>query len=590
MSSILVVDDMAIFRDPIAASLRLAGYTTFCAMDGLTGLALLRTQHPDLVLLDVAMPGMDGISFLRALRRDLSATNTPVILLTALADPKIMIEAAKLGVRDYLLKSQFSLADLNDRIKRLLGAKSVPPAPPEAAPSDGSGQDPEPAMTDIVPPPGNDGPGPEPFVPEKLVPLLNRYQCVSRVEACMAGKTLSGAVADVLMLASRPSAELKDLSGLIARDPVLSVRVLQMANSAAFYSRRGTVTTIPDAVKNIGASNVRNIAASVGIFDSMPASSPDGFNPILCWQHSFAVARLCEGFITPTALQKAGVAYLVGLCHDLGEIMFRTQFEREYKAVLDEQERSGAALEDIERRLLGMTHIDILKVILKCIGLPETIRDPILQFQKSGKYTDEQTAVSRALAMAEAYANGLLLVSSDSSLISPISEKDWLALSGQTRLAVPDGEGIRSQVQCLTAILSRMNPADQATLMKSPPKKIEARIWLARDSAYCTADPVATALCEFANVELHAYLPTPDEINNYSALVVEGRGRNTPNWNRAAIESSLKGNPQLPLLWFIQDGTAMPGNLPFEPVQAASLRAIKTFIGKVDPAARRAVA
>jgi hypothetical protein len=336
-------------------------------------------------------------------------------------------------------------------------------------------------------------------------------------------------------------------------------------------------------VKNIGANNVRNIAASVGIFDAMPASSPDGFNPIRCWQHSFAVARLCEAFVIPTAPAEAGVAYLVGLCHDLGEIMFRTQFEQEYKSVLDEQQRTGAALEDIEVRLLGMTHTDILKVILKCMGLPETIRNPIERFQKNAKSMGEQPVVSRALALAETYANGLLLASSESSLISPITSKDWAGLSGPTKLAAPDGEEIRSQVYCLTAILSRMNSAD----LKSPFKKAKSLVWLARDPMFSSADPLATALGELANVEIHDRLPTPAELNNFSAFAIEGRGKNIPGWSWPDIENSRKASTHLPLLWLVNDAAEAPNEPGVEPVQAVSLRAIQTFVSVQSKASGR---
>jgi len=608
MSTILIVDDMAIFRDPIAASLRLAGYKTLVAKDGAAGLQELRTHHPDLVLLDIAMPVLDGMSFLRAMRREPALKNTPVILLTALADKKFVIEAAKMGVRDYLLKSRFSLAELCERIKKLLSARPAPPSTTSPEHTKAPSGTPRPASS---PPPGTAagpaaGPlpisvalsspaklesrntaGDIPMATADLTPLMNSQQCVSRVEACMAGKTLSGAVAEVLMLASRPSAELKDLSALITRDPVLSVRVLQMANSAAFFSRRGSVTTITEAVKNIGANNVRNIAASVGIFDAMPASSPDGFNPIRCWQHSFAVARLCESFVIPTAPAEAGVAYLVGLCHDLGEIMFRTQFDTEYRSVLDEQQRSGAALEDIERRLLGMTHTDILKVILKCMGLPESIRNPIEQFQKNPGPAGEQPVVSRALALAENYANGLLLASSESSLIAPIPAREWTALSGKGRLAIPDGEEFRAQVYCLTAILSRMNSAD----LKSPYKKAASFIWLARDPVFCSADPLGAAIEELAGVEIHDRLPTPAQLARFSALAIEGRRENVPGWSWPDIENSRSLNPQLPLLWLTSEPSTAPPDFTGEPpVQAVSLRTIQAFIGQAELNTHRAAA
>jgi HD-like signal output (HDOD) protein/CheY-like chemotaxis protein len=572
MSTILVIDDMAIFREPIAASLRLAGYTIFTAKDGADGLQQIRAHHPDLVLLDVSMPTLNGMSVLRLMQREPSLAHIPVILLTAEADKKVVLEAAKFGVRDYLLKTGFSLTELHERIKRLLAAK---PATTTELLSDASPKD---------------TPQAEPFILDTLAPLMNVQQCISRVEACMAGKTLSGAVAEVIMLAGRPSAEAKDLSALITRDPVLSVRVLHMANSAAFTSRRGTVTTITEAVRNIGATNVRSIAASVGIFDAMPASSTDGFNPIRCWQHSVAVAHLCEAFVSPAAPAEAGVAYLVGLCHDLGEIMFRTQFEQEYKLVLEAQQKSGAALEDITKHLLGMTQSDILKVLLKCMGLPDSIHNPIERFQKNTKAIGEPSIISHALAMAETYANGLLLASSESSLISPIAEKDWSALSGQTKLEAPDGKEIRLQVYCLTAILSRMNPTDQAALMKSPYKKSSAKVWLARDPLFSNADPLAEALGELADLELHDRLPTPAEVTNYSGLVIEARGRNIPGWSLPDIENSRNTNPQLPLLWLTSQAAATSGEQLFEPVQAVSLRAILAFIAQAAPSTLRSAA
>jgi HD-like signal output (HDOD) protein/DNA-binding response OmpR family regulator len=586
MKSILVIDDMAIFRDPIAASLRLAGYKTFCAKDGTEGLAQMRSNHPDLVLLDISMPVLDGISVLRAMQRDPLLAKIPVILLTALSDKKYVVEAAKLGIRNYLLKSRFSLAELNERIKLMLNPPAAPATPVAPANASSTAQA---AVAGVASQPDKKI---AVLRDRDLAPLMNQQQCISRVEACMKGKTLSGAVAEVMMLASRPSAELKDLSALITRDPVLSVRVLQMANSAAFFSRRGAVTTITEAVKNIGANNVRNIAASVGIFDAMPESSPDGFNPIRCWQHSFAVARLCESFVSPTAPQEAGVAYLIGLCHDLGEIMFRTQFEQEYKSVLEEQQRTGSSLEDVELRLLGMTRMDILKVILKCMGLPETIRHPIDRLQKSGaiKISAADPLVLRALAMAENYANGLLLVSSASSEVSPITVQDWNTFSGQTPLPVPDGEEVRSTVYCLTAILSRMSSAAQASLQQSPFKKSPARILLVRDPVFSAADPFALVLGGLAEVvEVRNELPRAQELAGFSSLAIESRRGTQPGWSKQEI-NALRQSVSIPSLWITNNSVVEASNPETGPCQAISIGAIQGHIGLTATPSIRAAA
>jgi HD-like signal output (HDOD) protein/CheY-like chemotaxis protein len=582
MSSILVVDDMALFRSSLATVLRTAGYTTHCAKDGADGIRQVRAYRPDLVLLDLLMPVMDGLSFLRVLRRDTALAGTIVILLTEAMEKKYVLEAAKLGARDYLLKSMISADELVDRIKRHLAVKPAPEAPAtQHATSSGK---PEIQATVVRIDTVVEAPSVQLLpsgTPQNTAPLLNKQQCVQRVEACMAGKTLSGAVAEVMMLASRPSAELKDLSSLITRDSVLSVRVLQMANSAAFFTRRGAVSTVSEAVRNIGATNVRNIAASVGVFDAMPASSPDGFNPIRCWQHSFAVARLCEAFVAPVSPDEAGVGYLVGLCHDLGEIMFRTQFENEYKSVLDQHSQSGEPLEDIELRLLGMTRTEILKVILKCMGLPETIRNPIERFQRVGKVVASQPLVLCALALSETYANGLLLASSGLSLVSPFTERDLSAFAGQTKLQIPDADEVRAQVYCLTAILSRMNAAEQATLLKSPFQKTDTHVWLARDPQFSSIDPLAIALGELADVQVHDHLPTPAESTNVSCLVLEGLTRNTPGWSQPDIEKVRTAIPHLPVLWFVNEPIAQPGTGPDIPMNVASIQMIVDTIGEV---------
>ena len=123
MKRILVVDDMAVFREPIARALRAEGYETLCAENGEQALRMLRQHGADLVLLDVAMPVMDGLGFLAAIRHEDRFDDLPVLLLTAVAERDYVIKAAKYGAREYLLKSRFSLETLIDRIEKRLAER-----------------------------------------------------------------------------------------------------------------------------------------------------------------------------------------------------------------------------------------------------------------------------------------------------------------------------------------------------------------------------------------------------------------------------------------------------------------------------------
>src|SRR4051794_15923114 len=86
MSRILIIEDAAPSREAMARLLRRQGYDTACASNGVEGMASLRQQKPDLVLLDHMMPEVDGLTFLAGVRRFPKWKDLPVIMFTALQD------------------------------------------------------------------------------------------------------------------------------------------------------------------------------------------------------------------------------------------------------------------------------------------------------------------------------------------------------------------------------------------------------------------------------------------------------------------------------------------------------------------------
>ncbi len=121
MSKILVVDDFALARESVAKLLEYEGFTALRAKDGKEGLAMVNTAAPDLVLLDLVMPGMDGVALLKALRRDPQWKDLPVIVLTgATDDEKLITRAWELKVNDLIPKASFGFDDLLARVKQHL--------------------------------------------------------------------------------------------------------------------------------------------------------------------------------------------------------------------------------------------------------------------------------------------------------------------------------------------------------------------------------------------------------------------------------------------------------------------------------------
>lgn len=116
--TVLVVDDVADARDVLARLLRMSGYKSITAEGGEAALTAVEEEAPDLVLLDLMMPGMDGVEVLRRLRANPRWHDLPVILFTALSEGKLLDEAGRLGVQDCILKGGIGGAGLLDRIHR----------------------------------------------------------------------------------------------------------------------------------------------------------------------------------------------------------------------------------------------------------------------------------------------------------------------------------------------------------------------------------------------------------------------------------------------------------------------------------------
>jgi HD-like signal output (HDOD) protein/CheY-like chemotaxis protein len=497
MPRILIVDDTAIVRDPLAASLRLAGYETDVAANGREGLQRARAARPDLILLDTAMPEMDGLQVVMALRADPNLRQVPIILLSASADRGMILRAGQLGIRDFILKSRFSMGDMLERVRKNLGrtTESKPPAAVAAAPT---------------------------VARTELPCLLKREQCLARLEKATAARPMSGIVAQVVEMAGSPTAEMADMAAMISRDPLLAARVLRVANSAALSGKKRVVATVPEAVVKIGIANVRNIATALGVFESLPAGGDD-VHRVRAWQHSFATAMICQHLIatSPTIdRQVASVAYLVGLCHDLGQILFQSVFSSEYGEVRKVHAESNRPLESVEREMLGVTQMDVAQAILKRLSLPQEIRSPIEEFHSFQRHPARrlEQPLARLLSIAKPYANGMMMASSAGAEVRLLSRLECTAACGLENPAIPDIEALRGQILAMTPLLARLSPQDEADVLKPILAPTDARVCLVRDGNISAFDPVETALRSLARVDVSDSLP-PDEAD-YQSIVV----------------------------------------------------------------------
>lgn len=117
INKLLVVDDEKVLREALIKGLSDDSWVVLEADTGKRGLQIALESRPDLILLDIVMPDMDGITMLQQLRQDEWGKKAKVVFLTNLEDPAKAEEANRLGALGYFVKTNWKISDLLDLIK-----------------------------------------------------------------------------------------------------------------------------------------------------------------------------------------------------------------------------------------------------------------------------------------------------------------------------------------------------------------------------------------------------------------------------------------------------------------------------------------
>lgn len=119
---ILIIEDEKPLRSALHDKLSREGFSVILeAQNGKDGLEIALREHPDMILLDIVMPVMDGMTMLRELRKDAWGKDVKVIILTNLSDNEKVGEAVSGGAYDYLVKTDWRLEDVISKIRERLG-------------------------------------------------------------------------------------------------------------------------------------------------------------------------------------------------------------------------------------------------------------------------------------------------------------------------------------------------------------------------------------------------------------------------------------------------------------------------------------
>jgi CheY-like chemotaxis protein len=122
-TNILLVEDDLFIRELYERQLTMAGYKVETAADGPEGLLKINAHKPDLLLLDIMLPKMNGLDLLKSIKTNETTKDVPVILLTNLGQDSVIKEGFNLGAEGYLIKSAYTPDQIIDEVKKFLAGQ-----------------------------------------------------------------------------------------------------------------------------------------------------------------------------------------------------------------------------------------------------------------------------------------------------------------------------------------------------------------------------------------------------------------------------------------------------------------------------------
>lgn len=121
--SLLIVEDEKMLAEMYATKFKMEGYNTHTAYDGADGLEKARKLKPNIILLDIIMPKLDGFAVLKELRNDPAFKKIPIILLTNLGQEDDIKKGKELGANDYFVKANHTPTDIVQKVGGILGKR-----------------------------------------------------------------------------------------------------------------------------------------------------------------------------------------------------------------------------------------------------------------------------------------------------------------------------------------------------------------------------------------------------------------------------------------------------------------------------------
>lgn len=457
MGVVLIVDSSNITRELLSVVLRQHGYRTLTAANAKEALACIVGHRPGLIIMDLALPGTDGLDLLQRIRTSSHTADIPVLVLTGVADRAQVLAAVELAIVGYILKSQFELTRFLRQVRqaitlgRLRPAGAAPRTPgavakpaPHGEQTDATAHDtatPQGPQPQIAPEAAAAGPPAFPDQTEQpvveparpiaevlhdLKPVVTRSDIQERVDAFGDLRALSPSVAQVLKLTRASGTSVDSLVQAIRCDHAMALKLIKLANSTV-YTRGEPVNSVKTAVLRIGMEQIRQTVLNISVIDQFNNVQFDGLlDYAQFWEHAIATGLIAAEIARVHDAKAADAAFTMGLLHDVGRMILAEQLSDEYVRVLRTARDHQLPLDQTEKRMLLLNHADIMDRVLHAWKFPKDLIDPITFHQLSAgnirRMTPRQAHEATTLSLANRLAHAMLLGCSGSRTIAPTEE------------------------------------------------------------------------------------------------------------------------------------------------------------------------
>ena len=363
---VLIADGNATHRKILGLGLKEKGYDVLEAADGVTAVKRVVLEHPDLIVMDLTMPVLDGIEATKRIRKNKQTARIPVLILTAVKQQKHIVDALHSGASDYIIKGSLKLCEIAERIERLISRSTGRASHKSDGPADR-------AETDCTP-----GPAPEEdAVDSSITDSTSPSRIKARVMRLGGTKAIPFIVTELLSASCDDVCCAGDLSRIIEKDPAIASRILQLANSS-FYRAGERITSVEKAVVRLGMRNVRELALSLSVMESFDKGGTlSTHSRFLFWQHCIGVAAVARALGERLGPEKAGTAFLAGLLHDIGKAMVSDCFPEQHDAVRALVNAEHKPVRLAERRILHIDHAELAQKVLTDWHLPQKLVEPV---------------------------------------------------------------------------------------------------------------------------------------------------------------------------------------------------------------------